>query len=82
MNALLCKPFYTIEVKEAIFHMGRYKTPGLDGYGAGFYQHHWSIVGPKITTYVLSFLIGSASIKEINYTYLALIPKKVGTKCE
>lgn len=57
--------------------MGLYKAPGPNGYSTSFYQHHWSIVELEITTsIVLSFLHGLASIEEINFTYLVLIPKK------
>lgn len=56
--------------------MGHYKAFGPDGYGECFYQHHWSTVGLEVIGVVLSFLNGSSSIEEINYTYLTLIPKK------
>lgn len=76
MNAYLCQMFSATEVKEAVFQMGPYKAPGPDGIGASFFQHHLSVVESDVTTAVLSFLNGSASIAEINSTYLALIPKK------
>lgn len=33
------------EVKKALFDMGPWKSPGPDGYPAGFYQQNWNIVG-------------------------------------
>ena len=32
------------EIYTAIFQMNPYKAPGLDGFGASFYQQHWSIL--------------------------------------
>lgn len=76
MDTLLCQPFTVKEVKSVVFQMAPYKTPRPDGFGAYFYQYHWSTLGFKITEAVLSFLNGSSSITYINYTYLALISKK------
>lgn len=56
--------------------MDSYKAPGLDGFGACFYQYHWSVVGVEVTIVVLFYLNGSYSVADINHTYPALIPKK------
>ena len=43
---------------------------------AFFYQKYWHIVGPKVTFAVLEILNSGYMLKKINYTYIALIPKK------
>ncbi|XP_066347704.1 uncharacterized protein [Miscanthus floridulus] len=58
MNDKLSKPFIAEEVQQALFMMGANKAPGLDGFTAGFYQHHWKLLCPSITKGVLDFLNG------------------------
>lgn len=58
MNELLAWPYTADEVRQAIFMMGPNKAPGLDGFTAGFYQHHWEVIGPSVTRSVLQFLNG------------------------
>lgn len=60
--------------------MGPYKAPSLYGYGACFYQDHWSVVGKEVCHVVLSFLNSNADIEDINFTYLVLIPKAKNPK--
>ena len=58
MNDELSKPFIVEEVQQALFMMGVNMAPGPDGFTAGFYQHHWKLLGPSITKGVLDFLNG------------------------
>lgn len=44
------------EVKQAVFMMGKWKVPGLDGFPAGFYQSYWKIVGNSVIKLVLDCL--------------------------
>lgn len=75
MNDMLIRPFSGEEVKRALFMMGANKAPGLDGLTAGFYQAHWSLIGPSITDVVLDFLNGGNLPEIINKTTIVLIPK-------
>ena len=34
----LCKPFKETEIKQALFYIPSFKSPGLDGYNSGFYK--------------------------------------------
>lgn len=40
MTDRLCEPFSEEEVQKALFMMGPNKSPGRDGFTAGFYQKH------------------------------------------
>jgi hypothetical protein len=75
MNAELTKPFEAEEVCIALFMMGPNKAPRPDGFTAGFFQHHWQLVGPSITKAVLDFLNGGEMPNEVNLTTIVLIPK-------
>jgi hypothetical protein len=55
MNDELTKPFRAEEVEKALFMMGANKAPGPDGFTAGFYQHHWKLLGPSVTRGVSGF---------------------------
>jgi len=75
MNEELIKPFTTIEVERALFMMEANKAPGPNGFTAGFYQHHWKLLGPRITNVVLNFLHGGEMPPEVNMTTIVLISK-------
>jgi exonuclease III len=76
MNARLSQEFKAEEVVLALNQMFPTKSPGPDGMSAFFYQKYWHIVGPKVTSTVLEILNFGYMLKKINYTYIALIPKK------
>jgi hypothetical protein len=44
MAELLERAFTSEEVEAALFQMGSNKAPGADGFTAGFFQKHWSLV--------------------------------------
>lgn len=75
MNEMLLKPFQEDEVREALFMMNPNKAPGPDGLTAGFYQHHWELIGPSVTNAVLDFLQGGDMPEKVNMTTIVLIPK-------
>jgi hypothetical protein len=75
MNDLLLAPYSESEVKFALFQMFPTKAPGPDGMPAHFYQKHWDLCGPEISTAVLDVLNKRVSPENINQTVLVLIPK-------
>ncbi|XP_044342365.1 uncharacterized protein [Triticum aestivum] len=75
LNDMLCRPFLQDEVEQALFMMKPNKSPGLDGFTAGFYQNHWDILKPSICAAVLKFLNDGELPEEVNKTILVLIPK-------
>jgi hypothetical protein len=57
MNDFLCRPFTAVEAEKALFAMKPNKSPGPDGFTAGFDQKHWSLVKEDICCAVLGFLM-------------------------
>ncbi|RYR68842.1 hypothetical protein Ahy_A03g015320 [Arachis hypogaea] len=43
---------FELDIKEAIFHIGRFKYPGRDGLQAIFYQSQWDHLGPNLCSLV------------------------------
>lgn len=56
------------------------KAPGPDGMTASFYQQYWSFVGPAICDMVKSFFSSGFLLKQLNHTFVALIPKTTNLK--
>jgi len=74
-NDLLISPVTPQEIKNTIFQMNTSKAPGPDGFGAGLFQNHWSIIGHKIMGCILNFFRQEKLLKEVKYNHIALIPK-------
>ncbi|KAL2905125.1 LINE-1 retrotransposable element ORF2 protein [Bienertia sinuspersici] len=63
------------EVKAAMFSIKGDKAPGPDGFGSFFFQDNWDIVGKEVYKAVSSFFTSGKILKELNTTFLSLIPK-------
>ncbi|GKC89077.1 protein LAZ1 [Tanacetum coccineum] len=63
------------EIKSAMFDIGDEKAPGPDGFTSIFFKKGWSVVGDDICNAVHDFFSNGQILKEINHTFLALIPK-------
>jgi hypothetical protein len=74
MNASL-QPFTTDEISKDLFQMHPLKSPGTDGYSAGFYQKAWTTVGNEVIKAALDFLYGGLFDAGLNSTHIVLIPK-------
>jgi exonuclease III len=75
MNANLLKNFTMVEVEMALKQMHPLKSPGPDGFSACFYQSNWATVQMEVCKAVLGFLNHGEFDDELNFTYIALIPK-------
>ncbi|XP_062100567.1 uncharacterized protein LOC133806486 [Humulus lupulus] len=71
----LLKPFKKKDVKAALFHINCVKSPGPDGFSAGFYKFLWKDIGDEISNVILGFFEKGELANEINNTTLSLIPK-------
>ena len=75
MNETLCRPFTAEEVEKDLFMAKPNKSPGPDGFTAGFYQKHWDLIKDDVCVVVLHFLNGGQMPEDVNNTVLVLIPK-------
>ncbi|KAK4259900.1 hypothetical protein QN277_006188 [Acacia crassicarpa] len=64
------------DIKEAICSMGALKSPGPDGFSALFYQNQWNTIRASVVKYVKSLFANPQAIREVNDTFIVLIPKK------
>lgn len=75
MNQKLDAPISVDEVKAALFQMHHSKAPGLDVMPYFFFHKFWGIVGADVTRAIISSFQSGKLLKQINYTYVSLIPK-------
>uniref|UniRef100_A0A2N9IFV5 Reverse transcriptase domain-containing protein n=1 Tax=Fagus sylvatica TaxID=28930 RepID=A0A2N9IFV5_FAGSY len=75
-NQQLVDSFTAKEVKRALFDMHPSKAPGPDGMSSFFFKKFWRIVGPSLTSAVLSVLNSNHLLQKVNHTHIVLIPKK------
>jgi ribonuclease HI len=75
MNDNLVREFSAGEVDQALKQMAPLTAPGPDGLPPLFYQKYWHVVGPEVTSGVLSCLNSGKVLSSINHTYITLIPK-------
>ncbi|KAB1213574.1 hypothetical protein CJ030_MR5G010505 [Morella rubra] len=74
-NDVLCAIPSSAEIKDAVFQLGVLKAPGPDGYSVIFFQHYWGTVGVAVTKTVKHFFRTSFLLKQINHSFIALVPK-------
>lgn len=67
-----------LEVHNAVRSIGALKAPGSDGVHAIFYQNCWDNTKDHLKNLVDDFFNHNMSLKEINHTNIALIPKVNG----
>ncbi|KAL4348632.1 hypothetical protein GQ457_17G001490 [Hibiscus cannabinus] len=58
-----------------IFHQGKNKAPGPDGYTSWFFRRAWDIVGADFTAAVRYFFTSSTLLPAFNATSITLVPK-------
>lgn len=66
------------EIKKVVFSFEGSKSPGPDGFPMFFFQMYWSVVGKDVTDAVKEFFGAKRILKEVNGTFISLIPKKAG----
>ncbi|GJR55416.1 hypothetical protein Tco_1405937 [Tanacetum coccineum] len=71
----MVRPVTNDEIKTAMFDIGHDKAPGPDGYTSAFFKKGWDIVGGDVCNAIRDFFGNGKLLKEINHTFLALIPK-------
>jgi len=74
-NADLIKLPDKEEVKKALFAINSAKTPGPDGFGAGFYKHYWDLINEDFYQCTVEFFTHGRLLKQLIHTFITLIPK-------
>ncbi|XP_059627616.1 uncharacterized protein LOC132270455 [Cornus florida] len=74
LNSLTANPSLE-EIKGYFFGLSDKKSPGPDEFNAVFFKKTWPVVGNDVAMAVREFFVNGKILKEINYTYLALVPK-------
>ncbi|XP_074290703.1 uncharacterized protein LOC141617408 [Silene latifolia] len=72
----LCAAVTNEEIKAALFSIESTKSPGHDGYSAGFFKSTWQVIGEDFMEAVRSYFRTGKLLKQANVTVLTLIPKK------
>ena len=58
-----------------MFQLGGLKAPGPDGFPGVYFQKNWSCVRVKLCKAVKSFFDDGFLLRDLNQTFIALIPK-------
>ena len=77
-NAKLLKIPSEGEIQRTIFEMNPLKAPGLDGMPGLFFKKFWHIVRNQLILTVQNFFRDGWLLKEMNETFITLIPKVQG----
>ncbi|GKC10522.1 hypothetical protein Tco_1007304, partial [Tanacetum coccineum] len=63
------------EIKIAMFDIGDDRAPGPDGFTSAFFKKGWDVIGSDVCKAIQEFFTNVHLLKEINHTFIALIPK-------
>ena len=63
------------EIKQAVWACGIDKAPGFDGYNFKFIREMWDVIKDEIYDSVMEFFATGSSAKQLNVTWVTLIPK-------
>ena len=63
------------EVKQAVWACGIDKALGFDGYNFKFIKEMWEVIKDEIYDSVMEFFATGSSAKQLNVTWVTLIPK-------
>lgn len=65
------------EIKGVIWNGKKGKAPGPNGFTLSFFKATWEVVGVDVTTAIKHFFNTGRLLKEVNSTFISLIPKKL-----
>ena len=73
MRQSLLLPYSLDEVSATLFQMHPSKSLGPDGMSPYFFQKFWHILGPDVTSVVISILHLGRYLHKMNYTHIVLL---------
>ncbi|GJZ05760.1 hypothetical protein Tco_0539553 [Tanacetum coccineum] len=74
-NLNMVKPVSDEEIRAAMFDIGDDRASCPDGYTSAFFKKSWYIIGNDICFAIRDLFSNAQLLKEINHTFIALIPK-------
>ncbi|KAL0402832.1 UNVERIFIED_CONTAM: LINE-1 retrotransposable element O protein [Sesamum radiatum] len=74
-NQSLCLIPSPEEIRDTIFSMASFKSPGPDGFPPSFFKQYWHIVGKQFVEATIHFFSTGHITPAINHTYISLVPK-------
>ncbi|CAL8174658.1 unnamed protein product [Prunus armeniaca] len=80
LEGLSC-PVSIEEIKNSVFAIGRFKTPGPDGFPALFYQDYWGVCSDDIISFVQDCFNTASLPDHLNETLISLVPKVERPMC-
>ncbi|XP_026438542.1 uncharacterized protein LOC113337068 [Papaver somniferum] len=75
-NSMLTRILSHQEIHDTVKSTENWSAPGPKGFQEGFYKIQWSIIGEDICQMIKRFFETKHIPKQINKTYISLIPKK------
>lgn len=73
----LASPLTLEEISEAMLNMNPMASPGLDGFGPGFYRKYWSLLKTPITNIFNAFHRNALDTESLNRALIVILPKKM-----
>uniref|UniRef100_A0A803NUT2 Reverse transcriptase domain-containing protein n=1 Tax=Cannabis sativa TaxID=3483 RepID=A0A803NUT2_CANSA len=64
------------EIKRVVWSLPPLKSPGPDSFPVKFFKQYWDVVGMQVVNFVQEFFHNEIFCKEVNRTFIVLIPKK------
>jgi len=71
----LCQPFKDSEIKQALFSIQEFKSPGLDGFNSGFYKASWKHTSTMVCQAIQEFFKKGDLPSFYGETKLVMLPK-------
>jgi hypothetical protein len=78
-NTALCTIPIELKIFQTLTSIGSSKALGPDGYTAFFFKYYWDTVKVDVMNFVWNFFRNNLLPRELNHTFLALIPKTSGS---
>ncbi|KAL6138042.1 hypothetical protein ACLB2K_063330 [Fragaria x ananassa] len=69
------RPITEHDIHSALFRIGKFKAPGVDGFPALFFQRHWNLCAAEIISVVTQAFSSGSVPPSLNHTLITLVPK-------